>query len=409
MSSLALLDIEALLTPISEELPTGLDCRADTSPVSLYQQVKSARNSARSAERNNMYGEPSDEADEYWRTVLNLAPQLIREHCKDLEVASWYAEAAVRRHGFSGLRDAFVLIENLVNQYWDSLYPMPDEDGIETRVAPLSGLNGEGAEGVLLAPIRNTLITQGNSVGPFSYWEYQQAVEAQRLQDTEAREERVEKMGYSLETVEKAVIESDSDFYIHLRDDLSTAIQAYKNVSLKLDELCGTYDAPPTRNITNLLEECLGAVEHLGQDKFPVVLNEESAIVDDSNLTATPLATGQNTGPVTNKEQAFKQLISVAEFLRKAEPTSPIPFVLEQAVKADNSNISNLAREQAFKQMQEIADLFRKTEPHSPVPYLLERAIKWGSLSLAELVKELIPNESSLEHFSLLTGVSTEE
>lgn len=410
MPSPALIDLEALLAPIFDGQPAGNDCRFDPSPTSYYQQVKGARNAARSAERNNMYSGTNDEADEHWRTVLGLAPKVIQEQSKDLEVACWYCEAMIRRYGFAGLRDAFAIIEGLVDRYWDNLYPMPDEDGLETRVSPLAGLNGEGAEGVLLAPIRNTIITEGSSVGPFSYWEYQQAAEAHRITDFEAREDKVNKLGYSIETVEKAVMESSSDFFINLRDDLSQAIATYKAVSAKLDEICGAYDAPPTRNILNILEECLGAVNHLGEDKFPI---EEIVIADEGageeGTTDAPAASQGTAGPVSSKDQALKQIKLVSEFIRKSEPNSAIPFVLDQAVKADSAGMSNLAREQAFKQLREIAEFFRKTEPHSPVSYVLEKAVKWGNLSLDELVKELIPDQSSLSHFSMLTGVSTEE
>ncbi len=407
MPSPALIDIEALLAPITEEQPTGLDCRHDPSPTSYYQQVKGARNAARSAERNNLYTDSNDEADEHWRTVIGLSPKIIGEQSKDLEVASWYCEAMVRRHGFAGLKDCFCLVQGLVERFWDQLYPMPDEDGIETRVSPLAGLNGEGAEGVLLAPIRNTYITEGSSVGPFTYWEYQQAVEAGRTADDDARQEKLNKLGFSLETVEKAVSESSSEFFVNLRDDLMTAIQAYKDVSAKLDELCGTFDAPPTRAIIEIMEECLGAVNHLGADKFPVEVVEN--VTEAATESDDAPATGVTSTPVSNREQAVRQIKQVAEFIRKNEPNSALPFVLEQAANADSAGISDLAREHAFKQISHIAEFFRKTEPHSPVPYLLERAVKWGNLPLADLVKELIEDRSSLERFGLLTGIPTQE
>ena len=33
-----------------------------------------------------------------------------------------------------------------MEQFWDGIYPLPDEDGLATRVAPLTGLNGEDAD-----------------------------------------------------------------------------------------------------------------------------------------------------------------------------------------------------------------------------------------------------------------------
>ena len=40
-------------------------------------------------------------------------------------------------------------MRELAENFWDGLYPLPDEDGILTRVAPLAGLNGVEADGVL--------------------------------------------------------------------------------------------------------------------------------------------------------------------------------------------------------------------------------------------------------------------
>lgn len=368
MASPAILDLEALIAPITDDAPTGSDCREDPSPNSIYQQVKIARNAARSAERNNVFGGPSDEAEEHWRKVLELAPVILREQSKDLEVASWLTEAAIRRHGFRGLRETFQLINELIDRYWDHLYPMPDEDGLETRVSPLAGLNGEGAEGVLIAPVRNTVITEGTNAGPFSYWEYQQALEAQRLPDTQAREEKIKKLGYSVDTVEKAVSESSNEFFLHLRDDIDQCLSIYREISNRLDAFCGTYDAPPTSNILNILAECQGAVLHLGQNKFPAeeVAEAEVPITTDDGAPSTAPTMGAAAGQIANRAQAFKQLLEISEF-------------------------------------------FRKTEPHSPVSYVLEKAVKWGSMPLHELMNELIPDDSALQHYSLLTGVKTDE
>lgn len=370
MASNALLDIEALLLPISEDAPTGIDCREDPSPLSDYQTVKSARNAARAEERNNVFSGGGHEAEEHWRKVLELSPKILTEQSKDLEVLCWYAEALVRRYSFAGLRDSFKVLQGFTEQYWDHLYPMPDEDGIETRVAPLAGLNGEGAEGVLIAPLRNREITEGNSVGPFTFWEYQQVLEIQRMVDEDVKEKKFKDLGHNLDDIEKAILETRVPFLVDLRDDLSDCVDIFKQVSRKLDELCGIHESPPTSNIINVLEECLGAVTHLGKDKFPV---EE--IPSDEDVTE-----GENT-------------------MEEGAPAS--------AAKAVSGPVAS--REQAFKQLLEISEFFLKTEPHSPVSYLLQKAVKWGNMPLFELMQELIPEQNALDHYSMLTGVKTED
>lgn len=368
MASPHVIDLDALLAPISEENPTGSDPRSDASPNSSYQTLKRERSAARAAERKGVHDGHTQEADEHWRQVLDIAPTLIKEQSKDLEVASWYTEALVRRYGFQGLRDAFALVRGLVEHFWDNLYPMPDEDGMETRVAPLSGLNGEGAEGVLMAPIRKVPITEGNPPAPFSFWQYQQALDIQKLADEEARQAKEDSLGYGLGDIEKAVTESSDTFFSDQREDLDQALEHYRACSQLLDQHCGPEDTPPTRNIIEVLEECRGAINHLGRDKY-AELDADDAEEPDTETDTSDTTASTNAKP------------------RKRE----------------------MDREEAFRQLREISEFFRKTEPHSPVSYVLQKAVKWGNMRLDELIMELIPDSSSRAHYSELTGVEAND
>ena len=370
MASPPVLDLASLLAPISSEYPAGIDLRLDASPLSSYQTIKTARYAARDAEKNNLYKESNGEADEHWRKILSLAPGLLVRESKDLEVATWLTEALIRRNGFQGIRDAFVLIEGLIGNFWDNLYPLPDEeDGIETRVSPLAGLNGTANEGVLIAPIRRVPLTEGYSPGPFAYWQYQQAVELERITNEDARISKTEKLGFTLADIERAVEESAQDFIIDQFDDINETIDCAKRVEKSLDQLCGSEHSPSMRAIVSALEECRGALNHIAKHKLPV--------------EAVPL--------------------SVAEDRSAAVTTG--------STQSPSAALSNalISREAAFKQLLDIAKFFRTTEPHSPVSYALEKAVKWGNMPLDELIVELIPDSSSRKHFSELTGVKTED
>ena len=205
MAAPDIIDLESLLQPIGEDAPTGPDIRDDPSTTSPYQTIKAERNQARAAERQSIHDGDSSEASVHWRRITELAPQILREQSKDLEVASWYAEAMIRIHGFTGLRDAFRLMAGLVEHFWEGLHPMPDEYGMETRVSCLSGLNGEGAEGVLIAPIRRVPITEGFSPGPYGLWQYHQARDAEKSPDEQERANRVERLGFGQEDIDKSV------------------------------------------------------------------------------------------------------------------------------------------------------------------------------------------------------------
>ena len=366
MATPEIVDISGLLQPVSEDSPTGADIREDASPTSLYYAIKDARNSARAAERNSMFDGGSLEAAESWRKVMSLAPDIIKSQAKDLEIACWYTESLIRRHGFQGLRDGFTLIHQLIEQYWDNLYPMPDDDGLETRVAPLAGLPGEGAEGVLIAPIRNVNITEGTSVGPFNFWQYQQALDVQKITGEEQRAAKTAILEFSLEDIERAVNESSEEFYANLRDDLQQALSEFRKASRLLDGHCGTHGAPPSSNIVTALENSLGAIKHLAKHKLP---SAETAVDENGEITGTAAQAG--------------------------------------GASSVQSAIQN--RADAFKKLTEISEFFLKTEPHSPLAYILAKAVKWGNMPLNELIMELIPESASRNYYRSLTGMKSEK
>lgn len=366
MPSEAIIDISSLLEPVSEDNPVGSDIREDTSTSSAYYSIKDARNSARAAERNSMFDGGSSEADENWRKILELAPDILKNNAKDLEIASWYTEALIRRYGFPGLKAGFSIIKQMIDMYWDNLYPLPDEDGIETRVASLTGLNGEGAEGVLIAPIRNANITEDVQPGPFNYWQYTQALDIQKITDEDSRAEKTNKIGFNIEDIENVVAGSSEEFYLDLKNDVVACLADYREISRMLDEHCGNMEAPPTSNIINALESTLGVINHVAKYKLPDESSNEEEFNEDGTVAAGSSTESAIGGPIKNRTDAFRHL-------------------------------------------KEISDFFRKTEPHSPISYALDKAVKWGDMSLGALMRELIPDSSSLNYYGSLTGINTDE
>ena len=373
MPSPSLIDISALIAPLEGELSVGQDLREDPSFTSDYSQIKDARRAARDAERNNMFDGDNSEALEHWQKILVLAPKVLKTQSKDLEIACWLTEALVRKYGFQGLKDGFTLIHQLVANFWEQgLYPVEDEDGIETRVAPIAGLNGEGVEGVLLSPIRNSSITEDVSYEPFSLWQYNQAIDISRLVDERKQKDMIEKNGFSMEDIEKAVNQSSSDFYVHLFDDIKICLTEYKALNNLLTDLCGYQDAPATSKIIELVEDAQSALNHIAKAKLPVQVDVIEEI-EEQEITEEVVTNHVNSASLNNIQAAIN------------------------------------SREEAFKQLDKIAEYFLKTEPHSPVSYILSKAIKWGNMPLEELMQELIPDSSSRETYSSLTGVKVDE
>src|SRR5262245_43860364 len=256
MASAAVLDIAKLVAPIPGPKSAGVDLREESSLTSAYYAIKDARNAARAAERHLVLDGEEPPAPADWRPVLQLGTKALAEQSKDLEITAYLIEALVRQHGFAGLRDGFRLARGLVENYWEGLYPQPDEDGLETRVAPLTGLNGDDAEGTLLVPIARVPLTEATSVGRLDSTHYQQAVALARLTDSKIREQKLAAGTLPLETFQKAVAESSAPFYQDLLADLCQCLEEFTQLGAALDARCNGH-APPTFQIRTALDSCL--------------------------------------------------------------------------------------------------------------------------------------------------------
>ena len=366
MASTPIIDIDALLQPVSPEQPQGTDVREDGPAYGLYSQLKDARNKARAAERASLFDpENAGNTLNEWRPILSIAPTLLKDHGKDLEVTSWYIEALLRFHDFAGLRDGFALAKGLVEQYWDNLFPLPDEDGLETKVAPLAGLNGDSNEGTLLAPIRNTPITPDG----FSFWQYQQARDADRISDPDKKEEKQQALGFSLGSIETGVADGPATYFRDLVDDLDQAVTDFRSLNDTLRKHCG-HDAPPFSLILETLEEILRTVRFLAKDKLAASEEETTAMAETPSASAAaPSATA--------------------------------------TVSASSGAIGS--REDALRRLEEVARFFRATEPHTPLVSGIERLVRWGRMPLHELILELVPDPTARAFYQHLTGANLAE
>ena len=368
MGSPAVLDVEGLSGPIEGDVPVGQNLREDISPNSTYYRIKDARQAARAAERAAEVDDEQDGAGlQEWAPVLELAPQALSKQTKDLEILAWLIEGLVRTEGFAGLRDGFRLAREWVEKYWDGLYPLPDEDGVATTVAAFAGLNGEGSEGTLIVPIKKVPITADTPSGQYASWHYGQARDISRLEDEEKRAEREAAAPVTMDKFNAALRTSPPQFYLDLLDDIQDSLEEFKLLCAAFDERCGAA-APASSNIKNAIESVLDTVRFVSKDILP-----------DSAPEAASPAAGAEAGEAAT-----------------ASPAGAAPVGAPSAVQS---------REDAFATLHKVSEFFRKAEPHSPVPYLLEQAVRWGRMPLPDLLQELVQDDSTRSAIFQLTGI----
>lgn len=341
MGSPEYLDFESLLKPISEENPTGDSFRAVDGMA--YQDLRKLRDESRKNENRPVFTDDTPDQDHppewnkepEWNLVLDRCVSGIQDTSKDLQLAAWLIEAAIRLEGFRGLRDGLRLARLLCETFWEELNPMPDEDGMETRVAPLAGLNGEDADGPLVTAIRSVEITNSDTLDPGTIWQI------------ESNEHR--------EGVLRAVADSTPEFLKTLLEDIEESQNEFRQMESFLDENCGSDDsgyplAPPASRIRDALENTRMIVAGFGAD------GDDSAELSDAGSGSVDGAGSA----INSRAQAFKSLTEIARYFRSTEPHSPVSYALEQIVSWGKMSLPDLlmelvrdssAREALFRQV----------------------------------------------------------
>ncbi len=357
MPSPDVLDFAKLLAPIPGDKPTGADPRANVAPSSPYYKVKDARTAARSAERQVESG-AEDAPTPDWKAVIATATTALSTSAKDLEVTAYLIEALTRVHGYAGLRDGFRFARELVAAFWDDLYPVPDEEGVSTKVAALAGLNGEDAEGTLLAPVRNVALTDSATHGGLTFANYQQALTTGKIADPKVKEKKIAAGAMSFEKIQSAVGETSNAFVKVLYDDLTAATDEFDKLTADLDAKCGSA-APPSSAIRAALTTVMDALKDVARDKLAVM--QTAAPAPAPSTEANGKAVAKDDGGEGDGEK--------------------LPVVRN--------------REDALNAILKLADYFRRTEPHSMLPHTLEQAVRWARMPLTDLLAELISDDDA--------------
>ncbi len=355
MASPEVLDFERLLAPIPGDSPTGFDIRENRSFDSLYTQFRDTAAISRKAELESGdtvddLGQKRKPAPPEWAKVLELGIRILTEQSKDLEVAILLAEPLVRRYGFAGLRDGFRLVRELVERYWEGLFPPLDSpDGVLERVDALGRLNETSSRGNLVTPILRVPLTAGKSCGPYSLLDYRQAAAIEAITDPDKRARRLEEGGPSLDQFNKAVAETPPEHFQRLYEDIAACAEELARLSLVLDERCGSANAPAVGEIREAIDACRRKVEEYvapaaGTEPAPGDGVAAAPGSDGGPVGAGVPASG-GLGPVRNREEAFQVLLRIADFFRRTEPQSPISFFLEETVRLGRMSLPELFQE----------------------------------------------------------------
>ncbi|NHZ66143.1 type VI secretion system protein TssA [Massilia genomosp. 1] len=293
-----------------------------------------------------------------WPEVVRLCEQALTERSKDLQVAAWLGEAWIALDGLAGGVRATQLLQGLCERFWDQLHPLPRNGDMEFRTAPFDWADENWSTTLML----QVPLVRGGGVDAcmITLAQWRQA------------------MAVKTEDVKKAKAGADGE-----KAGLLTGARAQAQMLTM-----------PVQDIAAL---CMAARQ------WRMALDEAYAAVEQAAAMSAPrwrklaAVLGEIETVLRHGEQAHPEFVGTHTAPETVQPELALAAVAESALGLGPVADPISGREDAYRRLGIIADYLAKTDPHSPVPSLIRRAISWGRMPFEQLLGELTSNNNEMQ------------
>jgi type VI secretion system protein ImpA len=329
---------EDLLTPIPGDNPSG----AYLYYAPIYDKIKEARRQDDDTGPSGVWARERKTAD--WNQVIKLAGEALATQSKDLQLAVWLAEAYFKKEGFALLRDSFVMLRQLLETFWDTLYPEIEDGDAEFRATPLSWLGNFDLQ-IRMAPITRGGLSAVDlkvsaSVG---YKADAEAAGNDKLTDYNAA---VAEGKISADAFDADFDKTPKKYYVDLADTFASCLETLEELQVVCEQKFGD-DAPGFSKLRKAIEETGTTVRTLlirKREKEPDEPVAGAEPVEEETPEETPSyqsdsAPAAAAAPVKKKsgslaaepqdaDDAVSRIVVAARFLRTQDTYSPAPYLL---------------------------------------------------------------------------------
>jgi type VI secretion system protein ImpA len=322
-------ELDELLKEVSSESPCGPDLTYDADFLALE--------SAARGKTEQQFGDtviPAEPPE--WREVEARACALLIRS-KDLRVAVALCRAWVSMKGLTGFAAGLGLVCGLLERYWETVHPVAEDGDYFMRMNAVSSLNEVSG---LLRDLRQV-----------EFFRSPAGMVSVRDAEALARGNAVEG-GHqmSLDQLRIAVQEA-----YRQGSPIFVAILAANDSLASIVELCVAKLPGAQRPETDGLQSILGSLRELMPS-----LNSASA--DDSQASAvsneiSAQSPASPAGVLRSRDDAIAQLLSVAAFVEKTEPTNPAPLLIRRAARLMRMGFIEILRELSPDSLSQIENI----------------------------------------------------
>lgn len=349
------LDLEKMLCSIEGDNPAGIN--EEYSPKFLELDSLIAGTSESQMGDSVIEGKGPD-----WKKLKANCLELWKT-TRDFRVAVYLTVSEFVTNGLEGLFQGLSLIEYLVTELWDKAYPELDPDDDNDPIERLNAM-------ALLAP------------PPSAYNDPVMFINRFRMVKL------VPKLDYTLRD------------YMISNNDLETTSD--KDLSLLTAEMKGVpsdvMNAQKTQveNIIAKIDSIIAGIKEKTDDEVTTFAPLQKELKYLLKFYTNNSVASEDVSESTSEASATSDDDTVSE-------TKTTPSKVVQKQNFDFSTFVPGTRAEAVLLLKKSAEYFKINEPNSPVPFLVDRAIRMSSMSFMDLINDVEPN--ALEKVREILGV----
>jgi type VI secretion system protein ImpA len=376
--------LQALLLPVPGADPCGVSIRASA----LFTDIRLAREEDDPTLPMRQWERPLKKAD--WPWIEATCTEALCSRSKDLQLAAWLTEAWARQDaGIAGLARGLTLLRELVTQHWDGVHPRmdPPQDGddYEARLAVFEWLDSAMAHTLRVFVCLLPLAQRKPQQVTLSDWERLIAGE-----------------------LSGASPAASGDGPPLTRDEILANLAHYQPQVVQV-RYAQVHEARASLlGLVAALDAHLGAESPTLRRMLAVLDALERVLAQVLAALPEPAAGGdQEAGDAARSAQAVE---GVQEMPAEPPEAQEAHEAHEAAQRPSASQPPVVLgawrhRDEAYRTLEALAEYLATVEPHSPTPYLIRRAVNWGRLPLPELMAEIMREEGDLNRMVQLLGL----
>ncbi|CAE6686774.1 hypothetical protein R69927_01628 [Paraburkholderia domus] len=317
---MATLAAGVMLAEISAASPCGDDLEYDPDFLELEQVVHGKPEVQYGA--TTVAATPPD-----WKIAEALSLDLLAKS-RDLRVAVHLARALLNRKGFGGFAEGLALVEGLLEQRWDHVYPQLDPDDDNDPTARVNALVALTEQSGMLVDVRDAPLASSRMHGVVTLRDIEYATgEVPLANGAEAP---------SLNSIEAVIADAHEDAAA-AHAALLDALHSATRIETVLTERVGaarSIDLSPLarllRRAADFLGERIGGSGGTGGPAEAANSSSDGDAATGERASAAP-AGAPLSGDIVDRQDVIRMIDKICAYYERHEPSSPVPLLLMRA------------------------------------------------------------------------------